>query len=161
VWEGGHRVPFIVRWPGVVKPGSVSGQLVHHADILRTLADILDAELPDQAGEDSFSLLPLLNGEDRAIRRHAVSCAASGTPGLRQGDWKFIPGAKPGLYNLATDLGENTNLADKEPERVAKMKALLEKLITDGRSTPGATRQNDVAVRRFPANASSPKAKAN
>ena len=96
VWEGGHREPFIVRWPGVVKPGSVCGQLVHQADILRTLADILGTKLPDNAGEDSFSLLPLLKGEDKPIRPHAVSCAGAGTPGVRKGDWKFIPGTKSG-----------------------------------------------------------------
>jgi arylsulfatase A len=156
VWEGGHRVPFIVRWPGVVKPGGVCGQLVHHADMLRTLADVLDTPLPDNAGEDSFSLLPVLKGNDKPIRPHAVSCAAAGTPGLRQGDWKFIPGSKPGLYNLADDLGETKNLAGDKPELVAEMRALLEKLITDGRSTTGSKQPNDVEVHRFHASASSP-----
>ena len=159
VWEGGHREPFIVRWPGVVKPGGVCGQLVHQADILRTLADILGTKLPDNAGEDSFSLLPLLKGEDKPIRPHAVSCAGSGTPGLRKGDWKFIPGKNPELYNLAQDIGETKNLAGDKPELVDEMKVLLEQLITDGRSTPGAKQKNDIKVRRFPDNESSPEAK--
>jgi arylsulfatase A-like enzyme len=156
VYEGGHREPFIVRWPGVVKPGSVCGQLIHHADILATLAEILGVKLPDHAGEDSFSFLPLLKGGDQPIRQHAVSCAANGVPGLRQGEWKLILAADAQaktnvqLYNLADDIGETKNLAAAQPERVADMKALLERLITAGRSTPGAPQKNDVRVRRFP-----------
>jgi arylsulfatase A len=160
-WEGGHRVPFVVRWPGRVKPGAVSGQLVQQADLLATFAAILGAKLPDNAGEDSFSLLPLLQGGDQAVRPHAVNCAASGVPALRHGPWKLIPGP-PGrnpkggaasdihLYHLADDLGETNNLAATMPEKVAEMRALLEKLIVNGRSTPGAPQQNDVEVRRFP-----------
>lgn len=143
-------MPFIVRWPGVVKPGSVCGQLVHQADIMATLADIFGTGLPDDAGEDSFSLLPLLRGEDKPVRPHAVSCAGHGEPGLRCGTWKFIPSAQPQLYNLADDIGETRNLAAEQPARVAEMRALLEKLIADGRSSPGAPRANDVEVRRYP-----------
>jgi len=161
-WEGGHRVPFIARWPGVVKPGSTCTQLVQQADLMATLSDILSAKLPENAGEDSFSLLPLLKGEDRPVREHAVNCAMSGVPALRRGSWKLIlaPGSggwtKGGdgqsiqLYDLASDLGETKNLAEEEPERVAEMKALLEKLIADGRSTPGPRQKNDVEVRRYP-----------
>jgi arylsulfatase A-like enzyme len=159
VYEGGHRVPFIVRWPAVTRAGSVCGQLVHQADIMATLADIFGAKLPDNAGEDSFSLLPLLKGGDKPTRPHAVSCASSGVPGLRRGDWKYILAATPELYNLADDIGETKNLATKHPERLAEMKMLLEKLITDGRSTPGALQKNDVEVRRFPENKPAPKAK--
>ncbi len=156
VFEGGHRVPFIVRWPGVVKPGSVCGQLVHQADLIATVADILGAKLPGDAGEDSVSLLPLLRGADQPVREHAISCAASGIPGLRQGPWKYIPApdAKAGtdvqLYNLADDPGETANLAATHPERVAGMHSLLEKLIRNGRSTPGARQKNDIKVIRFP-----------
>ncbi|MCX6905060.1 MAG: sulfatase-like hydrolase/transferase [Verrucomicrobia bacterium] len=107
-------------------------------------------KLPDNAGEDSFSLLPLLQGQDKPIRQHAISCAANGLPGLREGDWKFVPGPKPELYNLAADIGETNNLAANNPARVAEMKGLLEKLITDGRSNPGPPQENDVEVRRFP-----------
>lgn len=161
-WEGGHRVPFIVRWPGVVKPGSVCGQLVHHADLIATIAEVLETRLPENAGEDSFSLLPLLKGEDKPVREHAVSCAANGVPAVRSGPWKVLLGSGAGgfnkdrgedgvqLYNLAADLGERKNLAAEQPERVTQMQALLEKLITDGRSTPGAKQKNDVRVSRFP-----------
>lgn len=163
-WEGGHRVPFLVRWPARVKPGGTCGQLVQQADLLATFADILGVKLPDSAGEDSFSLLPLLNGEDRPVREHAVNASSGGVPALRQGAWKYIAAAGSGgwgkggdlsqpvqLYNLAEDLGETRNLAAAQPERVAAMKSLLEKLIADGRSTPGARQANDVPVKRFPA----------
>lgn len=162
-WEGGHRVPFVVRWPGTVKPGSLCHQLVHQADILRTLADVLKAELPDNAGEDSFSMLPLLRGGDQPIREHAVSASSGGTPAVRLGSWKYIPAPGSGgwgtggdqtqpvqLYNLAEDLGETNNLAAAMPEKAAEMKALLDKLITNGRSTPGAAQNNDVKVVRYP-----------
>ncbi|MFN0076948.1 MAG: sulfatase family protein [Prosthecobacter sp.] len=171
-WEGGHRVPFMVRWPGVAKAGSVCNQLVYQADLMRTFADVFDVKLPDTAGEDSFSLVPLLKGEDKPIRENAVSAAASGIPALRSGTWKYIPAPGSGgkgkggdqsqpvqLYNLADDLGETKNLAAAMPEKVTEMKALLEKLITDGRSTPGASQKNDVEVVRYP-RAVTPKKKA-
>ena len=85
------------------------------------------------------------------MRTHAISCAASGVPGLRDDQWKFIPGREPQLYNLAADLGETNNLAAAEPARVAAMRALLEQLITAGRSTPGPRQPNDVKVRRHDA----------
>jgi len=156
VFEGGHRVPFIVRWPGVVRPGAVCGHLVHQADLIATLADILGKKLPDNAGEDSFSLLPLLKGGDKPVREHAVSCASSGVPGLRRGPWKLIfeqdPKAKTEvqLYNLDDDIGEKTDLAAEKPELVAEMRALMDRLVSDGRSTPGARQRNDVEVRRYP-----------
>jgi len=163
VFEGGHRVPFAVRWPGVVQPGTVCGQLVHQADLLATVADILGTRLPDNAGEDSFSLLPLLRGKDQPVREHAVSCASSGVPGLRRGPWKLILArdAKTKtdvqLYNLGTDLAEQTNRAPQKPELVAEMRTLMERLITEGRSTPGARQENDVEVRRYPLAEATPK----
>ena len=173
-WEGGHRVPFMVRWPGVVKPGSVCHQLVYQADLIRTFADVFSMKLPDTAGEDSFSLMPLLKGEDKPIRENAVSASIGGTPALRSGTWKYIPAPGSGgwgkggdqsqpvqLYNLADDIGETKNLASAMPDKVAGMKALLEKLIADGRSTPGAQQKNDVEVVRYPsAPATKRKAKA-
>jgi len=164
VYEGGHREPFIVRWPGVVKAGSVSGQYVHHADVLATLAEIWGVRLPDDAGEDSFSLLPLLKSEDRPIRPDGVNTACNGVPSVRMGKWKLIFAADAAadtevqLYNLETDLGETKNLAADNPALVAEMRALMEKLIVAGRSTPGAAQKNDVRVRRYPA-ADAPAAK--
>lgn len=160
-WEGGHHVPFIVKWPGKVKPGSTSSQLVHQADIMATIAEILGSALPPDAGEDSFSLLSLLKGADKTIRENAVSASISGFPTLRAGPWKLIlgPGScgwSPGddgepvqLYNLESDPGETKNLAGEFPERVSEMKSQMEKLITDGRSTPGPMQENDVEVIRY------------
>lgn len=163
-WEGGHRVPFIVRWPRVVKPGSLCPQLIAQADLIRTFAEILRIKLPDNAGEDSFSLLPLLRGGVKPIRENAISTSSGGLPAVRLGNWKFIPGPGSGgsgkggdqsqpvqLYNLADDLGERKNLAAAMPEKVSEMEILLEKLVADGRSTPGTPQKNDVEVRRYPA----------
>ncbi len=160
-WEGGHRVPFIVRWPGVVEADSVSGQLVHQADLLATFAEILGHQLPDNAGEDSFSLLPLFKGSNTSVRETSVSCSIRGVPSVRKGDWKYIPAPGSGgwgkggdqsqphqLYNLASDIKESKNLASDQPECVAELQALLETLITKGRSTPGKRQNNDVKVRR-------------
>jgi len=155
VWEGGHRVPFIVRWPGKVKPGTVCGQLVQHSDLLATCAAIVGAKLPDSAGEDSVSLLPLLAGGDRPVRETAVNQSARGMPAVRKGPWKLIFGPDSGprakgsdqhpaqLYNLADDLGETKNLYAEKPELVAEMTALMQKLVADGRSTPGVKQAND------------------
>jgi arylsulfatase A len=163
-WEGGHRVPFIVRWPGRVKAARVCEQLVLQADLIATFAEILGTPLPDNAGEDSVSLLSLFLGGDQPVREHAVSTSIGGTPALRSGPWKYIPAPGSGgwgkggdqsqpvqLYNLADDLGETKNLAAAMPEKVAEMKTLLEKLITAGRSTPGPKQSNDIKVRRYPA----------
>jgi arylsulfatase A-like enzyme len=156
VYEGGHREPFIVRWPGVVKAGSVCSQYAHQADVMATLAEIWEAKLPDAAGEDSFSLMTLLKGGDQPIRAHGVNTACNGVPSLRKGPWKLVlapdeaAGTEVQLYNLETDLGEQKNVAAENPALVAEMRALMERLITDGRSTPGAAQKNDVPVRRYP-----------
>jgi len=162
-WEGGHRVPFIVRWPGKVKPDTVCPQLVHQADLLATFAEIFGAKLPADAGEDSFSLIPLFKSGSGSIREHAVSASIGGTPSVRMGQWKYIPARGSGgwgkggdqsqpiqLYDLSSDLGESRNLAAKNPKQVGQMKALLEKLIIQGRSTPGPKQKNDVKVVRYP-----------
>ena len=162
-WEGGHRVPFVVRWPGVVKPKSSCDQLVHQADLLATFAEIFGTKLPKSAGEDSFSLMSLFKGGTGPIREHAVSASIGGTPSVRMGQWKYIPARGSGgwgkggdqsqpiqLYDLADDLGESRNLAVKNPKQVERMKALLEKLIVQGRSTPGPKQKNDVKVVRYP-----------
>ncbi|MBK8036011.1 MAG: arylsulfatase [Verrucomicrobiaceae bacterium] len=159
VYEGGHRVPFVVRWPGVVKAGSVCKQLVLQADTLATLAEILGVKLPDTAGEDSFSLMPLLNGEDRPIRTNAVNTACGGTPSFRDGSWKYVAQAEPELYNLDEDLAESMNVAPLHPDRVKAMQAAFEKLIRAGRSTPGAPQKNDIKVVRYPKAPATPKAK--
>jgi arylsulfatase A-like enzyme len=164
-WEGGHRVPFVARWPGVVETGSVCTQLVHQADFMATLADILGAALPANAGEDSFSLLPLLRGGREAVREGAVSASSGGLFAMRKGAWKLMPGKGGGgswsgkdagqepagqLYHLAEDLGEKRNLYAEDPERVAELTGLLTTWIERGRTTPGPAQTNDVPVRRTP-----------
>ncbi len=163
-WEGGHRVPFIVRWPGVVKAGARCDALIQQSDVIATLAETLDAKLPDNAAEDSVSLVPLLKGGTAPTREYAISHAASGLPALRKGAWKIIFGNGGGgfgtkagnlptgqLYDLSTDLGETKNLWSEKPALVAELTATMEKIVTDGRITPGAKQANDVEVkwRRF------------
>jgi arylsulfatase A len=166
VYEGGHRVPFVVKWPGIVEPGSVCNQLVLQADMIATLAEILGTKLPENAGEDSFSLLPLLKGEVRPVRTHSINTACAGTPSLRDGAWKLVFAADPKtkasvqLFNLDEDLGETVNLADKHLERVKSMQETMEELIKNGRSTPGTAQKNDVEVVRYPKAAAPAKAKA-
>lgn len=160
-WEGGHRIPFIVRWPGIVKPSSVCSQLVLQADLLATFADILHQKIPENAGEDSFSFLSLLKGEDQPVRKDAVNCSLSGVFTLRRGDWKLITDSvstltptdrffkNTRLYNLADDLGENKNLIEQFPGKAREMNAYLEQLIVKGRSTDGKEQKNDVGIKRY------------
>jgi arylsulfatase A-like enzyme len=148
-----------VKWPGVVKAGSVCKQLVLQADTLATLAEILGTTLPETAGEDSFSLMPLLKGEDRPIRTNAVNTACGGTPSYRESAWKYVAAAKPELYNLDEDLAESMNVAPLHPDRVKAMQAAFEKLIRAGRSTPGAPQKNDIKVVRYPKATAPAKAK--
>jgi arylsulfatase A len=164
-FEGGHRVPFIVRWPGKVKPGTVNPQLVGQIDFLATFAEALGQSIPAGAGEDSVSFLPTLLGREGAGRTSIVSQSINGSFALRDGQWKLLlcPGSggwsapKPGskeekglpefqLYDLAADPGEKTNLIAAQPERAAAMKAALQDLVARGRSTPGPAAANDVPV---------------
>ncbi len=166
-WEGGHRVPFIVRYPGVAQPGSTCGQTICHVDLLATIAQVLDVKLPDAAGEDSVSLLSLLRGEDKPIHEAVVHHSSQGRFAIRSGQWKLqlSPGSggpwgsptdatakEKGLpamqlYDLEADLGETKNLHEAQPAEVERLQKLLEKMIADGRSTKGAKQSNDVDVK--------------
>jgi arylsulfatase A len=135
-WEGGHRVPFIVRWPGVVEPGSVCGQLVQQADLLATLADILGANCPTTPARTASACCRCCKARTRPVREHAVNCSMSGVPVCgrgrgndpRPGSGGWTKGGDETqpvqLYNLADDLGETKNLAAEQPEKLAEMKAL-------------------------------------
>jgi len=160
VWDGGHREPFIVRWPNVVKPGSTCGQLVNHSDLMRTFANLVKVKLPDNAGEDSYDIMPLLLGNDKPVRETEISEAGRvGLLSIRRGSWKLIVGQgsggwsedhdnQPGkLYNLADDIGEKHNLFDSKPEIVAEMTQMLKEQVEAGRSTPGKPQHNDVSVK--------------
>ena len=165
VHEGGHRVPFVIRWPQAITPGTVCSQLVHQADVMATLADIFQVPLPPDAGEDSFSLLPLLQGGSTPVRTQSVNTACNGLPSYREGPWKLIlqadaaTGTAVQLYNLDQDPREASNMAGREPERAAAMRQAFEQLIVAGRSTPGQSQKNDVRVTRYP-KTSTPAAKA-
>ena len=163
IYEGGHRVPFIARWPGKVKAGAVSDEPICHTNLLATCAAILDKKLPDDAGEDSFSILPLLLGTKLEQPTHPaiVHQSAGGILAIRQGNWKLVIGQDAGsnakqkepvkgpdvqLFDLAKDLGETKNLAEENAEVVKKLRGELQKLIDNGRSNPGLPRNNDVRV---------------
>ena len=162
-WEGGHRVPFIARWPGRIRPGTSSAQTMCLTDLMATCAAVVGAQLPDDAAEDSYNLLPALLGHapvDQMIRPDTLHQTISLALAIRSGPWKYLDhqgsggnnytrphlqpfvlpdaavGARGQLYNLDDDPGETTNLALKYPRRVAAMKARLEQYKSRGRSVP-------------------------
>jgi arylsulfatase A len=162
IFDGGHRIPLIARWPNRIKAGTSSDQIVCLVDFFRTCADILDAHLPDTAAEDSVSLLPALEGRAKeplhpAIVHHSIN----GSFSIREGKWKLelcpdsggwsdprpgSPAAKAlpilQLYDLSRDIGEQENVEAKNPEVVRRLTGLLEKYVADGRSTPGTPQPN-------------------
>jgi arylsulfatase A-like enzyme len=159
VWEGGHRMPFMVRWPGVIPPGSRCDQLVQQSDLIATFAEIVGARLPDNSAEDSVSLRSLLDGAHRPVRTIGVSQSVEGLLAIRQGPWKLIFGRGSGgfskggvdtlpmqLYNLADDISELKNLSVARPEIVAELTRRMTEIVDHGRSTPGPPEQNDVTV---------------
>lgn len=166
LYEGGHRVPFLARWPGQIKPGSVVNSLVGQIDFMATFADLLGVSLAPTSGEDSVSFLPQLLGRDASQGRSSIiSQSINGSFAIRDGQWKLAlcPGSggwsppRPGaddhealppwqLYDLASDPGERQNLVDRHPDRVAKMRAMLETAIARGRTTPGPDQPNDAPI---------------
>lgn len=163
IFEGGHRIPFLVRWPGRVPAGSESDQTICLTDLLATAAAIVGADVPDNAGEDSVSILPALLGKaDAPLREATVHHSINGSFAIRRGNWKLAlcPGSggwsapRPGrddesglpsvqLFDLSKDIGETTNLQDQHPELVKELTALLQGYLDTGRSTPGAPQKND------------------
>ncbi|TWU34233.1 sulfatase family protein [Novipirellula artificiosorum] len=150
-WECGHRMPMIVRWPGKVKPGSVSNQLVSFVDFLATFADVTGQQLEEGDGPDSMSFLPALLGKasvETKMRDTLVLKSGSGLMMVRQGDWKLIDGlgsggfSKPSkvkagegdptgqLYDLKNDLGETTNLFRDKPEVIDRLKRELDRVVS-------------------------------
>lgn len=171
IFEGGHRVPFIVRWPGVVRPGSSSQHLVCLTDIARTATEAAGVPMPADSGEDSFSLIPILKGEENpAVRDHLVHHSINGSFAIREPRWKLnlCPDSggwsppRPGrddtsslprvqLYNLNADPAETNNLASAYPELVTRLTKRLESIVADGRSTPGPKQRNTTPVTFTPA----------
>lgn len=163
-WDGGHRIPCVARWPGVIEAGSECGQLVCLSDLMATCAEILGEDLPDDAGVDSVSMMPLFENPGKPVRDHVIHHSISGKFAIRDGRWKLVlcPGsggwtvpdrkaAADGLplvqlYDMVSDPGEMNNLQGQERWRVKEMLTLLKKCVADGRSTPGVRQENDVDV---------------
>jgi len=162
-WEGGHRVPFIARWPGRIPKGQVSDQMTNTTDIFATLASVVGYTLPDDVATDSFDMLPVMLGKQKektSVRPHLLTQSFRGEFQIRKGDWKYLdhagsggnsydrlpmkayalpehaPDAPGQLYNLAVDPGETRNLYFEEEAKRKELQALLERLKRSGRSAP-------------------------
>ena len=150
VWEGGHHIPFIVRWPGKIKEGSSSEQMVCLTDLTATCADIVGYKLPYNAAEDSYSHLPALFGEknDRSARDQLVMQSIEGMYSIRKENWKLILGRGSGgwsyegrqdepagqLYNLTNDIGEKHNLYETYPDKISDLTDMLNMFKEERRS---------------------------
>ena len=155
IWEGGHRVPFIVRWPAKVKP-AVSDALVELNDTFATLAEIIGASIPQDAAEDSFSFLPILTGAAASGPRRTFSVhhSISGVFALREGPWKFVPSRGSGgfsapktvqeksgesaaqLFRMEPDFTETRNVAADEPAVAARLAVRLRAIQESARTRP-------------------------
>ena len=162
-WEGGHRVPFIARWPGRIAKAQVSSQMTNTTDIFATLASVVGYQLPEDAARDSFDMLPAMIGMQdpaKSIRPHMLTQSFRGEFQIRMGDWKYLdhkgsggnhydkgimkeyalkelePEAGGQLYHLGKDPGETTNLFFKEEAKRKELQALLKSLKESGRSAP-------------------------
>ena len=155
-WDGGHRIPFIARWPGRIKPNTTSDETISLVDFMVTVAAILGDKLPENAGEDSYNILPALLGQklSNPIREATVHHSGDGMFAIRQGKWKLILGRGSGgfskprriepegsepkgqLYNLEEDISETINLYNQRPDIVRHLEKLLDKYKKQGRSAP-------------------------
>ena len=164
IWEGGHRVPFFVKWPKVVEAGSVCDDLVGQLDLLGTCAELVGTELPQNAGEDSESILPLFKKQETKFsRKGLIHHSGSGHFAYREGKYKLIlayssggwtaPGEKKGkemklpeaqLYDLAVDPSEQKNLYLSHPEIAEKLLAQLTEYVNSGATVIGKESRNDV-----------------
>ena len=166
IFEGGHRTPFLVRWPAKVKPGTISTQTICTTDLFATLDDIIGnrKKLPDNAAEDSFSFLPALLGQaDARARPFTIHHSINGSFAIRRGKWKLTlcPGSggwsapRPNnakknpklplvqLHDLESDPAEQNNLQAKHPKLVIELVETLAKAIKNGRTTPGPNQANE------------------
>lgn len=150
IWEAGHRVPFIVRWPGKVKPKTRCDKTICLTDFMATCAEITGFSMPDNVGEDSFSLLPLMQGKNWTVPRASViHHSSNGIFSLRDGKWKMVFGSGSGgrekpvgkpfeepyfLFDLDSDPSETMNVIDKHPEIAERLTEKLKTIMQSGRS---------------------------
>ena len=150
IWEAGHRVPFLVRWPGQIKPGTRNDATVCLTDIYATCAAVVGANLTDGEAEDSISLLPMLQGKTANRGAPVINHSAAGMFAIRDGRWKLVAGNGSGgrqapkgkpfqkpyqLFDLQTDPGEALNIAGQHPDIVTRLTESLE-VIRNGNRTP-------------------------
>ncbi len=173
IYEGGHRVPFIVRWPGKAVTGKSTNSLTCVTDIYATLREITGQLQETAGGEDGFSFLAVLAGADKSDRASLISHSIEGAFAIRRGDWKLCLSHGSGgwsppkekeaikeglpplqLYNLREDPAEKTNVALDNPEQVQLLLSMLEADVQRGRSTPGESLTNDRDVTFLPAGVS-------
>jgi len=144
IWEGGHHVPFFARWPGKVKAGSQSPQVITHTDLFATVAAIAGAKVPKGAAADSYSFLPLLLGKEKGYSRPPViHHSAAGMFAIRDGDWKLVLGNGSGgrqqprgkafqkpyfLANIKTHGDERKNFAESEPAIARRLEEQFQKI---------------------------------
>lgn len=167
IYEGGHRVPFIVSWPNKINSSSHSDEILCTTDFMATAAELVGYQLPANAAEDSYSFLSVLTGTElqAPLREATIHHSIDGRFAIRQGDWKLIlwPGSggwtQPRtpeelsglppmqLYNLKLDPSESENVIVAHSGRAQEMKTLLSQYVINGRSTAGPTQQNDGAER--------------
>ncbi|MEM6472374.1 MAG: arylsulfatase [Planctomycetota bacterium] len=152
VYEGGHRVPFVIRWPdGIKEPGRRCDALVGQVDLLATLAELVGIKLPGDTGEDSHSFASVFQEPDGTFERVPLITHGNGGGQYRYAittadTWKLVLGkdlADHELYNLSSDRDESENLAKDHPQLVRKLVGEINNIIVSGRSTPGPKQTND------------------
>ncbi len=145
--EGGHRVPFIAHWPQAIASGSTSSVMCNVTDLYATCADLLGVDIAPNAGEDSYSMLPLFRQHpEQYARTHAVHHDFAGRFAFRYGKWKLITSKHKNqnkLYDLEADVAETHNLYKENPEVVARLEEKLTSVVNKGRSTPGPKQKNE------------------
>lgn len=150
IWEGGHRIPFIAKWPGKIAEGSKSDEIICLTDFMATCAAMLNSPLPEEAAEDSYNLLPVLCGKngDEPVRESVIHHSIHGMFSIRKGPWKLIDGQGSGgwsrigiddpapgqLYHIVDDPDESDNLYEQLPEVVRELKTLLEQIKKEDKS---------------------------
>ena len=153
IYEGGHRVPFIIRWPAKVKANSKWNEPVCQTDLLATFAGMLGKSLPENAGEDSDSFYGVLAGtKETSLRVPMVHHSSQGRFAVRQGKWKLVMEDarknKRELYDLSADPRETKNLISEHPDIERQLATKLTALINNGRSTSGKSQKNDTPLWR-------------